>query len=152
MKLNHFQLAEVKSHIDEELVWIIDETVEVFKNDPKKVVDGVWYPWALYQCVGKVIADVIAEREGCPNHYTYRLYRDEAASILFDAYRTSYPNKGFKWSNMSEWMYIGDGLEQLIATALLRTRAPIVEYTDTYWPFGNAGGFCNPMKLKMMED
>jgi hypothetical protein len=24
-------------------------------------------------------------------------------------------------------------------------------YGDDYWPFGQEGGFCNPIKLKMMD-
>ena len=152
MNLNHFQLAEVKSHIDAELGWIIDESVEAFRNNPKNVdAEKKWYPWALYKQVGKIIADTIAEREGFREE-THQLTSEEAGNILFDCYREAYPDKGFKWTRMSEWIEIG--LERLIARSLLRTRAPLKVYDDGgYWPYSfGEGGFCNPMKLKMMDD
>ena len=156
MKLNHFQQAEVDAHKDAELSWIIQEKIEQFRQDKSNFSeDGRFYRYTLYKKVGLEVNDVIVERENVKGD-KYLLGEKEAADCLWDSYKEQFPNDGTPqtWSHWDDLVF--PFLDSLIYKSLLRIRVPRVIQSkdpyDNYWPFGQEGGFCNPMKLKMMDD
>ncbi len=156
MKLNRFQQAEVDSHKDAELSWVIQETIELFRADKTNFSeDGKFNRYSLYKKVSLAVNDVIVERENVKGN-EYLLGEREAADCLWDAYREQFPDD----ENRQQWQHWDDlvfpFIDGLIYKSLLRVRVPRREQSsdpyDSYWPFANEGGFCNPMKLKMLDD
>jgi hypothetical protein len=154
MKLNHFQQLEVDSHKDPELLWVIQESIEQFRADKTNFSeDRKFNRYSLYKKVGTFVNDTISEREGFRDNL-HKLSQRESADMLWDSFKEQYPDE----KNPQQWTHWDDlvypFLDALVYKSLLRTRVPLVEKYDDggYWPFGNEGGFCNPMKLKMMDD
>lgn len=153
MKLNHFQQAEVNSHNDAELLWLIQSSIEFFKQKPSNLKNGQFNRFSLYKTVAIVIADTIAEREGFSDKL-HKLTEKEAAHYLWSSYSEKFPKSATEqeWKSWEE--LIIPFMDSLIYQALLRTRVPLQEYNpiEEYWPFGQEGGFCNPNKQNMITD
>lgn len=148
MKLNQFQQAEVNSHKDAELLWLIQASSENFKKDEKNFKNGKFNTFSFYKKVGIVVAKAIAEREGFDDKY-HQLNEKEAANYLWKSYSE---NQGNEKEYKSYEELVMPFVDELIYQALLRTRVPLDQENimNDYWPFGQDGGFCNSNKLKMM--
>jgi hypothetical protein len=151
MKLNPFQQAEVNSHNDAEMLFLIQSTIESFKANENNFKDGKFNTFSFFKKVGVVIAEAIAEREGFSDKY-HKLTEKEAGDYLWKSYKEKDPDSSKEYKNWEE--LICPHVDALIYNALLRTRVPLQDSApgQDYWPFAQEGGFCNPNKLSMMED
>lgn len=146
--MNHFQQAEINHHNDAELLWFISSTIELFKQNPNNFKDKQFNRFSLYKKVGIVIAVAIAQREGFDDK-NHQLSSSEAAQCLWSSYVEKYPQANQECNTYEE--VVCPFVDNLIYKALLRTRVPLQEPVNEYWPFGAEGGFCNPNKLSMLE-
>lgn len=146
MKINTFQQAEINSHKDPELQWLVQETIALFFKNKNNLKNGTFKPINLFKFVGNKVTETIAQREGF-NDKNHMLTAQEAGDYLWRSYKEIYPDKSPKHKSYDEM--IMPFLDPLINACLLRTRVPIqTNYDDGYWPFGQEGGFCNPNKFK----
>jgi hypothetical protein len=135
----HPRWAEM--HRDAEMSFIIQSTIS---DLPKKLSFRV-FSEALQDIFTSVLHD-----------------REPASADLFKASDlSSVSSKVFGAKGTTDWFFEvprETSANTLVAAWLVYVHSLLLgapsprEEHDTYWPFGNEGGFCNPMKLKMMDD
>ena len=107
MKLNLFQQAEVDSHKDAELSWVVQSSIENFREDKRNFTeDKKFQRFALYRKVGSIVNAVIAEREGFSDT-NHKLTEREAAKCLWESFKEMYPEDGMKqeWNHWDELIF-----------------------------------------------
>jgi len=146
--MHHLQF--LKLNLDPELMFIISEGVgnfvEAARNDTKGPSRG--------QCcdlTAKLVFETICERHPDLAERFSEYEIRKVANDIFQAienkdvgYRTLYPQ-------------IAERLLHYMHVRLMGVPAAYVDprterLHDSYWPFGQEGGFCNPMKLKMQKE
>lgn len=135
----------IRAHLDDELMWIVSETHSNVYRDVKSVrrVD-------LCKTIGAAVGATLIEREG-----------ENAEGMEISEFETLASDS---ISGMSEEtlaagshvisMHVAEACVVFMECRKLGMRSPYIvkRIFDNYNPFGNEGGFCNPMKLKMMDD
>lgn len=128
---------------DVELGWIVQETLAAaipVKNSFRNVYEALADAVAMTLCEreptlqGKLLA-----RDLYPIAFGYQVQRDEV------------------WKKAPRFQQIQDIMPLWLAYAhlLMMGMPPHTQLRnawDTDWPFGQEGGFCNPMKLQLMRD
>lgn len=138
----------IDSHYDHELDWIITERREALFRGRETVKRG-----AFCSEMGRIVGEVLIERLGDKSE-ELELHPDDFAKVGLDSlYSMTDDVLAGKAEAVSRYV-----AEACIVYAIGRTRGLKSAYSDSrkpsseYWPFGQEGGFCNPMKLKMMDD
>lgn len=135
------QWADVQQ--DAEMGWIVQETLEgaiAVKNSFRNV----------YEALADVVAATLCERE--PTLQGKLLARD-----LYPIASGHHAQRDDAWKNAPRHQQIQDIMPLWLAYAhLLMMGMPAhterLTDRDTYWPFGQEDGFCNPMKLQLLRD
>lgn len=128
---------------DAELDWFVQETVEhaiTIKNSFRNV----------YTALAEQIAATLRMREPA-------LRGKLNAADLYAIATGTQGQRDAAWHQAPRHQQIQDILPLWLAYAhLLMMGMPAhtqnVNDRETYWPFGQEGGFCNPMKLQLMRD
>lgn len=128
-------------HNDAEMQWILQEVLSDLFNNKQTVKRGY-----LAEEIGKAIFSVINER--VPK---IGLTRYELQQTALD-FLTNMPEEQIH-AAQDTVRYLANNL---LAYCSLRSLGLKPQYEakapQEYWPFGQEGGFCNPIKLKMLED
>lgn len=137
-------------NLDAELLFIVTEGVRNFVQGKSSELKGA----TRGQCcdlTAKLVFETICERN--PDHADmFSEYEiQKVASDIFQALETK--DVGY----LALYPQIAERLLHYMSVRLMGVRAAYVDprseaHHDSYWPFGQEGGFCNPMKLKMLND
>nr|WP_250807576.1 hypothetical protein [Neorhizobium tomejilense] len=136
----------IDSHMDHEMAWIVEETTSILFRKNEDVKRGF-----LCGEVGKAVGQLLINRLG-----------DDASDLTVDEFERVAVDS---ITAMTEEVFAGksDAVSKFAARACVvyafsrmmgmkSPYKPAYRHDDGYWPFGQEGGFCNPMKLKMMGD
>ncbi|WP_315921865.1 hypothetical protein [Mesorhizobium sp. SP-1A] len=143
-------LQFVNSNLDAELMFIVTEGVRNFVETSSKDSKGA----TRGQCsdlTAKLVFETICERHPeCADKFSeYEIQK--VANDIFQAIETK--DIGY----LALYPQIAERLLHYMSVRLMGVRAAYVDpraetHHDSYWPFGQEGGFCNPMKLKMLAE
>jgi len=143
-------LQFVNSNLDAELMFIITEGVRNFVEKKSPEENGA----TRGQCcdlTAKLVFETICERY--PDHAVkFSQYEiEKVAHDIFQVIETK--DVGY----LALYPQIVERLLHYMSVRLMGVRAAYVDpraetHHGSYWPFGQEGGFCNPMKLKMLHD
>jgi hypothetical protein len=95
-KMSPYQYAEVMSHIDPELTWIVNSKVSDFAKDKKTVPTK-----DLFYVVASSVADVMCERL----HSRYPINSSRISKIMYNAYKSINQNPAPKVDDATD-MYL----------------------------------------------
>jgi hypothetical protein len=137
-------------NLDAELMFIITEGVRNFVEKKSSEKNGA----TRCQCcdlTAKLVFETICERyrDHADKFSQYEI--EKVAHDIFQAIETK--DVGY----LSLYPQIAERLLHYMSVRLMGVRAAYVDpraepHRNGYWPFGQEGGFCNPMKLKMLHD
>lgn len=143
-------LSFASQNLDAELMFIITEGVRNFVEGESQKVSGA----TRGQCcdlTARLVFETICERH--PEHADmFSEYEiQKVAHDIFQGIDTK--DIGY----LSLYPQIAERLLHYMSVRLMGVRAAYVDpntvpHQDHYWPFGQEGGFCNPMKLNMLHD
>ena len=139
---------DIARHLDKEMSWMVSEmTAELFRTN-EVVKRG-----QLCEAVGRLVGEIMIERLGPLEDGLLPFTVDEFGQLGLDSIK-----------GMDEAIMSGKSdrasyhvAQACVAFACVRTMGMKSPYTqrhvpgNDYWPFGQEGGFCNPMKLKSMD-
>ncbi len=138
-------LEKIDRQMDKELSWILDETLALVFRETKTVkrVD-------LCKAVARAIGSALLEREG---EAAKDIELSEFETLAWDASGKGEEVLGKGSDKVGR--HIAEMCVVFVEVRKMGMRSPYREKMSIwpeYNPFGNEGGFCNPMKLKMMDD
>jgi hypothetical protein len=141
---------KIELQMDKELDWIVEETCSILFARAEDI-GGVVKRGVLIDTVARVVAQSLLEREP---EFAGRIDAKEFDGIARDAIcgmteetldlMSSGVAKHVAEMCVAYWELRKMGMRTTYETR----RDPMSDYN----PFGNDGGFCNPMKLKMLYD
>jgi hypothetical protein len=141
--------TEINAQMDAELAWIVSETVSLQFRDAEKVQRRI-----ICKAVGNVVGSVLIERLGdkaAKAEFTVEEFEKMAVdsiSAMSDAILSKGSDHIGFYAAEACLVYAQARLMGLSSKYNPIPRRPY----DDYWPFGLEGGFCNPMKLKMLNE
>lgn len=138
---NHIDPHWVSRHLDAELLYIVQATISTL---PTPVSFRTFS-----DRLAEAVADVIHER--VPQSAALFAAAD-LKPLSSGVFRSIGGFEGFKANSFDK--IAGDlsfAWLTYIHALLLGAPSPRAK-TDCYWPFGNEGGFCNPIKLKHLAE
>ena len=128
-------------HNDAEMQWILQEVLSNLFKNKQAVKRG-----HLAESIGRAIFGVITER--VPK---IGLTRYELEQTALD-FLTNMPEKQ-NHTAQDTIFYLANNLLAYCSLRSLGLKSRFEEKAaQEYWPFGQDGGFCNPIKLKILED
>jgi hypothetical protein len=143
-------VEDIRRHMDAELGWIVSETVSSMFNNSETVKRFV-----ICQGVGRAVGQTLIERLGAEKVKAAGLTVEEFEKMADKSLHTmpdAVKDKGAQ--NIA-----GYAAEACLVYAQSRLMGMDSPYNpvprrphDDYWPFGQEGGFCNPMKLRLLND
>ncbi len=142
----------IERQLDKELFWILTETSSELFRKAKQDGDGTVKRGVMCKGIARSIGSALMDREG---------------DLAKDVELSEFEEIAWKAAGSGKEL-LGEGSDAVaesiaeLCVAYMEMRkmgiaAPYPgrkarRHTDDYNPFGNDGGFCNPMKLKMMDD
>jgi hypothetical protein len=143
-------IEDIRRHMDAEFSWIVSETVSNMFSNAESVKRFV-----ICQGVGRAVGETLIERLGADKVQTAGLTVGEfekAADKSLNAMPESVKAKGAQ----SIATYAAEACLVYAQSRLMGMDSPYNPVPrrphDDYWPFGQEGGFCNPMKLQLLHD
>lgn len=142
----------IDRQLDKELFWILTETSSELFRKAKQDGDGTVKRGVMCKVIARSIGSALMEREG---DLAKDVELSEFEEIAWKAAGSGRELLGEDSDAICESI-----AELCVAYMEMRKMGIAAPYPgrkarsleDNYWPFGNEGGFCNPMKLKMMDD
>lgn len=140
--------ANITKHLDHELHWIVDETVSnLFAAErPKPLTRG-----ELCKTVGKAVGETLIDRLGGETG----LAIEEFEKLGLDSIMAM-DKETLESGSLVVSRYVAEACVVYAQGRLMGMKSPYKtpprNPNADYWPFGQEGGFCNPMKLKMLGD
>lgn len=142
----------IDRQLDKELFWILTETSSELFRKAKEDGDGTVKRGVMCKAIASSIGSALMEREG---DLAKDVELSEFEEIAWKAAGSGRELLGEDSDAICESI-----AELCVAYMEMRKMGIAAPYPgrkarsleDNYWPFGNEGGFCNPMKLKMMDD
>jgi len=138
--------------LDKELFWILAETSSAIFRRAREEGDGTVKRGVLCREIARSIGSALIEREG---------------DLAKDVELSEFEEIAWKAAGSGNCL-LGEGsdavvesiAELCVAYMEMRKMGIAAPYPgrisrgheDNYWPFGNEGGFCNPLKLKALHD
>jgi hypothetical protein len=132
-------------HLDKELHWILDETLAYIFREKKTIrrVD-------LCKQVARSIGSALLEREG---EAAKEIEIEEFETLAYDMAGMGAEVLGKGSDNVG--FRVAEACVMFLEIRKMGMHSPYRQkpsiWSD-YDPFANEGGFCNPIKLKMMDD
>jgi hypothetical protein len=147
MKVNARMALEGLGKLDPELQWVAIETATRFSREQKALGKKASL-LAVAASYCPVVAEMVAERMDATLS-SEQLSAEEATRIGSDALINLDPERKLEFDARVEL-----AARFVMAAAKLRALSPELSnhYPPGYWPFGMEGGFCNPMKLQMLDE
>ncbi len=145
-------LRSIDSHLDAEMLWIVKETASsLFDKNGGTVKRG-----NLCKAIGRVVGEVLINRVGDQVDRlgaTRRLTVEEFERAGLDSLM-GISDEGPRKDADAVILHVAEACILYAHVRLMGVKSAYNTertYGDDYWPFGQEGGFCNPMKLKMMD-
>lgn len=141
-------MHEYLAPLDPELTWMTTESVELYHASLKGA--PTYHVYSLFSNIAPIIAAAIHERHSDVSKKETKLTDKEATETAWNAYSRdkaldAVPVKGMIDLALHYMPFV-------VAHALIRVDNPVYasESPSFIWP--SEGGFCNPMKIKLMDD
>lgn len=137
---------KIDRQMDKELYWIVTETSSVLFASSKTVKRG-----DLCKAVGIAVGQVLLDREP---EYAEKIDIEEFEGVAWDAIR-GMTEETFAGGSDTVARHVAEMCVAYFEVRKMGMRAAYETRPDpmaSYNPFGNEGGFCNPLKLKMLHD
>ena len=132
--------------VDPEMLYVATESAQsLFLN--KQTVKTI----EVVNEIAKSVAGLIIERNTNEKlKFTEKEFIELAKSIAFSSYHHEIPKE--RTVNdlavlIAEASMYYAGMRELGMPSIIQE-----VYVNNYWPFGQEGGFCNPMKIKIMNE
>jgi hypothetical protein len=140
---------KIERQMDKELDWIVGETCSILFARAQES-GGVVKRGTIIDAVARVVGQCLLEREpGFADEIDVREFDGVARDAIYGMTEETFElNSSGVAEHVAEmcvayWEMRKMGMRTTYATR----RDPMSDYN----PFGNEGGFCNPMKLKMLH-
>lgn len=142
----------IDRQLDKELFWLLTEASSTIFRKAREEGDGTVKRGDLCKAIGRSIGTALIEREG-------ELAKDIELSEFEDiAWKAAGSGKDLLGYGAEA---VVESIAELCVTYMEMRKMGIPSpyrssvprgYRDDYNPFGTEGGFCNPMKLKILHD
>jgi hypothetical protein len=127
---------------DVEWAWILDETLGCLLEDKGGRINFR----EIRDATARVAAPTLVERD---DRLVGKLTVEALQTVGWNTF-CAQPKDWFATTPVRTVLDVLQKAYLLEAATLLIQPVPRAE--DSYWPFGQEGGFCNPMKLQLLED
>lgn len=137
---------DIARHLDKEMSWIVKEGATRFFNDHDDPKRG-----PFCESMGRIVGEIMIERLTSPGEHLVPFTVDEFGKVARDSIMGM--SDDIKKGTSDSMCY--HVAQACVAHACLRSMGVKSQYAprevpgSDYWPFGQEGGFCNPLKLKM---
>lgn len=141
-------MHEYLAPLDHELSWIITESATLFHES----LNGAptYHVYSLLKSIAPVVASTIHERHSNITNSATKLTDTEATQTAWNAYSRDKALDAVPVKGMIEIaLYY---MPFVVAHALIRINNPVYPVSDGIFVWPSDGGFCNPMKIKLMDD
>lgn len=142
----------IDRHLDKELFWILTETSSAIFRKAKEEGDGTVRRGVMCKAIARSVGAALIEREGdLAKDIELSEFEDIAWKAAGSGRELLGPDADAVCESIAELCVAYMEMRKMgIAAPYPGKKAR--SYHDDYNPFGNEGGFCNPMKLQMMND
>lgn len=140
---------DIQGHMDHELTWIISETVSSLFRNTETVQRRV-----ICARVGNAVGQTLLGRLG-DRAKTAKFTVEEFEKLAVDSISSMGEEILSKGSDRIAF-FAGEACLVYAQARLMGLKSPYNPVPknpyDDFWPFGQEGGFCNPMKLQLLQD
>jgi hypothetical protein len=142
-------IEDIRRHMDAEFSWIVSETISNMFIKAESVKRFV-----ICQGVGRAVGETLIERLGEDTVKAADLTVGEFEKAA-DKSLNAMPETVKAQGAQSIAAYAAEACLVYAQSRLMGMDSPynpVPRRYDDYWPFGQEGGFCNPMKLQLLHD
>jgi len=137
-----FGTAWIASHDDVEWRWLLSETAQSLADT------GPFNFRQLATDLAAIAASALVERDG---RLAGKVRAQDLTEVAFALFRTHPGLWGKDVALRTTVDALGQAFLLASATFLMGVPSPWAPQEQAYWPFGQEGGFCNPMKLQHLD-